>query len=464
SEIKSRCCELCGYIETAFGDAKGHNEKTVNAVDATCTKPGYSGDVLCETCGETICEGTVIDAKGHKDITVNAVDATCTEPGYSGDVLCETCGETISEGTVIDATGHKDITVNAVDATCTEPGYSGDVLCETCGETISEGTVIDATGHEYDEVSITKHPTCTESGEAKGKCIRCDDYNVTILEPLEHSYDEEVTAPTCTSKGYTIYTCSACGDCYLSNIVGMIPHSYESVVTEPTCTEKGFTSHICTACGDNYTDSYVEAKSHSYVKAVIEPTCTTNGYTTYTCTACGEGYSGDFVDKLGHKGGIAGCSELAVCDVCGESYGEFDNDNHTNIVIDESVDPTCSESGLTEGKHCEACGEVLTAQIVIEKLSHKYETVVAEPTCTEKGYTTYTCSDCGDYYMGDYKDSLEHEYNKNGVCDKCGEDRTENCSCNCHKSGISKFFFKLILFFQKIFKTNKVCKCGIKHY
>lgn len=41
---------------------------------------------------------------------------------------------------------------------------------------------------------------------------------------------------------------------------------------------------------------------------------------------------------------------------------------------------------------------------------------------------------------------------------------TENCSCNCHKNGIAKFFFKLILFFQKIFRTNKECKCGMPHY
>ena len=38
------------------------------------------------------------------------------------------------------------------------------------------------------------------------------------------------------------------------------------------------------------------------------------------------------------------------------------------------------------------------------------------------------------------------------------------CSCNCHKSGIAHFFFKIILFFQKLFKQNKLCKCGVAHY
>ena len=41
---------------------------------------------------------------------------------------------------------------------------------------------------------------------------------------------------------------------------------------------------------------------------------------------------------------------------------------------------------------------------------------------------------------------------------------SENCSCNCHKTGIANFFFKLLLFFQKIFGQNKTCKCGVSHY
>lgn len=41
---------------------------------------------------------------------------------------------------------------------------------------------------------------------------------------------------------------------------------------------------------------------------------------------------------------------------------------------------------------------------------------------------------------------------------------SETCSCNCHKKGIANFFFKIILFFQKLFKQNKTCKCGVSHY
>ena len=41
---------------------------------------------------------------------------------------------------------------------------------------------------------------------------------------------------------------------------------------------------------------------------------------------------------------------------------------------------------------------------------------------------------------------------------------SENCSCNCHKGGISGFFFRIILFIQKLFKLNKTCSCGVVHY
>ena len=39
--------------------------------------------------------------------TVNAKAATCTEDGYTGDVVCKTCGETVKKGEVIKATGHQ---------------------------------------------------------------------------------------------------------------------------------------------------------------------------------------------------------------------------------------------------------------------------------------------------------------------------------------------------------------------
>lgn len=59
----------------------------------------------------------------------------------------------------------------------------------------------------------------------------------------------------------------------------------------------------------------------------------------------------------------------------------------------------------------------------------------------------------------------EHSYTdgNDAICDLCDADRTQGCDCKCHKGGFEGFFFKLLLFFQKIFGINKVCGCGINH-
>ncbi|MBQ2920763.1 MAG: S8 family serine peptidase [Oscillospiraceae bacterium] len=50
---------------------------------------------------------------------------------------------------------------------------------------------------------------------------------------------------------------------------------------------------------------------------------------------------------------------------------------------------------------------------------HSYTAVVTEPSCTEGGYTTYTCS-CGESYVADHTDPLGHDF-VDGICTRCGE-------------------------------------------
>ena len=47
----------------------------------------------------------------------------------------------------------------------------------------------------------------------------------------------------------------------------------------------------------------------------------------------------------------------------------------------------------------------------------------------------------------------------------CGYDKTNDCSCNCHKANpISKIIYKIISFFWKILRINNECACGTVHY
>lgn len=80
---------------------------------------------------------------------------------------------------------------------------------------------------------------------------------------------------------------------------------------------------------------------------------------------------------------------------------------HTE-VIDKAVAPTCTETGLTEGKHCSVCNEVLVPQNVVDALGHDYDAVVTTPDCVNGGYTTYTCTVCGDEYVADKVASKGH--------------------------------------------------------
>ena len=116
-----------------------------------------------------------------------------------------------------------------------------------------------------------------------------------------HSYKAVVTAPTCTSKGYTTHTCS-CGDSYVDTYTDALGHAWDNgkVTKEPTETETGIMTYTCTRCGGTKTETIpVLPHAHSYKAAVTAPTCTEKGYTTHTCS-CGDSYVDTYTDALGH--------------------------------------------------------------------------------------------------------------------------------------------------------------------
>ena len=78
-------------------------------------------------------------------------------------------------------------------------------------------------------------------------------------------------------------------------------------------------------------------------------------------------------------------------------------------------DATCEAKGETTYT-AEFRNEAFETQTVtvenVDALGHDYVAVVTDPTCTEGGYTTYTCSRCGDSYIADETAALGHKWGK----------------------------------------------------
>lgn len=115
------------------------------------------------------------------------------------------------------------------------------------------------------------------------------------------------------------------------------------------------------------------------------------------------------------------CTESAPCSLCGKTLDALGHDVRT---IDR-VEPTCTESGLTDGTYCEVCKTVLTEQQPIPPRPHDYSMRIVEPTCTENGYTLYTCATCRDSYTSRETARLGHRY---GLWHENG-DSTHTATC-----------------------------------
>ena len=216
-------------------------------------------------------------------------------------------------------------------------------------------------------------------------------------------------------------------------------HTYNDVVTAPTCDLGGYTTHTCTRCKYSYTDSQVSALGHDYASSVTAHTCTEQGYTTYTCSTCGDSYKDTYVSALGHTtNDNDGCTVAKVCSTCGITVEAAKGHNYVTTV----VEPTCTEQGYTihacsecdssykeayvrakghtpgeeadceNDQICTACGETIA-----EALGHNYIDTVTAPTCTVRGYTTHTCTDCGTSYKDSYVSSLGHTEGAEADCE-----------------------------------------------
>ena len=452
--------DVINYVKGVWGGTPCAHENTElrNAKEATCTKPGYTGDTYCTDCGEKTGTGTAIPAKGHTEVIDPAVEPTCTTPGKTEGKHCSVCnaiivaqteipanGHSWDEGKVttaptcknagvktytctvcnetkteaIDATGHTSVEVSEKPATCTEAGHKAGKKCSVCGETLSGMEEIPATGHQWDEGKVTTAPTCKNAGVKTYTCTVCNETKTEAIAATGHTSVEVPEKPaTCTEAGHKAgKKCSVCGKT-LSGMEEIPAKGHTEVIdpaVEPTCTEPGKTEgKHCSVCNAVIVaQQEIPAKGHTEViDPAVEPTCTEPGKTEGKhCSVCNEVLVAQTViPAKGHTEVIdpaveptcttPGKTEGKHCSVCNEvivAQEEVPAKGHTE-VIDPAVKPTCTEPGKTEGKHCSVCNKVLVEQTEVPAKGHA-EVIdpAVEPTCTEPGKTEGKhCSVCNE--------------------------------------------------------------------
>ena len=194
-------------------------------------------------------------------------------------------------------------------------GYN---ITEEIGVTLTPGTA-----YKYQLRAVFNGKTYTKEGTV----------TTTGQAPHTHYYTATVTAPTCTTKGYTTHTC-ACGNSYVDTYTDALGHAWDNgkVTKQPTETETGTKTFTCTRCGETKTETIPKlTHEHSYDAVVTAPTCTAKGYTTHTC-ACGDSYVDAYTDALGHAWDEGKVTKAATetesgvktftCTRCGETKTE----------------------------------------------------------------------------------------------------------------------------------------------
>ena len=176
-------------------------------------------------------------------------------------------------------------------------------------------------------------------------------------------------------------------------MIPMLEHSLGDpvVITEPTCVFSGETISACVNDGCSYTlTDHPAPLGHDWseYEITIEPSCTQVGEKARHCQRAECGMSEFFAVPMTEcDGPEATCTTKQICSVCGRVLAPATGHRATNL---SAVDPTCTESGLTAGKKCSVCDEILVTQQVIPATGHSMSDWVNLGNGTAKR----ECSDC----------------------------------------------------------------------
>ena len=358
---------------------------------------------------------------------------------------------------VTDLTGHEcneDVKISGYAATCIAEGLTDGTKCSVCGVIMTAQTTIPASGHTFGDTTTANAATCLAAGnKAYKQCTVCnlyfaenaetnavdgkEDTTSFVINKLDHSYTGEYQWHNYTDKPKAhsqkcVNGCNKYGN--------ETECTFDEDVTAPTCSANGYTTYTCTVCNNSYQTDYT-TRDHVYVYA---PGNGTSHTVTCKYNDC------DYTATENCSGGTATCTTKATCEKCNTAWGEELGHHWSAAEYTWSKAESWSCVAVREcGRaDCDA-KETATATITsAEKTA---------ATCTEDGWTTYTAIFAEEWTTTQYKDvqdipALTHDwsdwsFDADGKHKRvCGNDanhvETESCAdsatdsdCNCDKCG-----------------------------
>ena len=408
-----------------------------NLIDSSCTETGsYDEVVYCSECHEEISRTQkTVDQKPHEYTQKITTDTYLQAPAdcnnaavYHYSCSCGAKGDTTftegkAKGHTYASTWEKNETHHWHAATCehtseksgeAEHDYGADHICDTCGysETINVSGItlnFDALSLSINEVkTLTATLTPSNATNQNVTWTTSNDSIVTV------DTSGKVTA---VGAGTAIITATATDGNKAAQCTIVVSSASGASGSSSSSDSSGSSSSSDSSGSSSSSDS----SGASDPSGSSSSSGSASGSTTQCPHTTTKTERKNEVDSTCTATGVY--DEVVYCSACGNELSRstqiIPKKPHTE-VIDKGVAATCTNTGLTEGKHCSTCDAVLVAQQTISTTDHTLgEWIIdKDATSTAEGSKHQVCSACGITLRTEVIPTVT------GISGSCGENLT----------------------------------------
>lgn len=321
---------------------------------------------------------------------------------------------------------HPYVPTVAQEATCTAPGITY-MDCPECLVGYTDYNNPPALGHNFSAIAA-KTATCTEQGNvAYKKCTRCNLYFANDAATNSTDGKSDASSFIIPATGHSwktpTYSWSADGkSCTATRVCNN--NSAHAETATATITSAVKTAATCLAKGTTtYTAKFSVSWASTQTKDVQDIAQKPHSYTG-AIKSNGNGKDSTHSFKC-----VNGC----------EQYGGAVQHTWNSGAI--TKEPTCTERGEKTFTCTAGCGAKYTEEV--SALGHSYNEVKTEATPESPGYTTHTCSRCGHSYKDNYVYYIIFENGDGSSLEevKVAEGNTPVCSKTPTKASTAEYTY-----------------------